>query len=391
LRYQRAVAIIFLSAILLSIYGASRSAVAAALSKGSPVPLLLFGIDAADSSRHTDTLLVTVFNPAENILTLLSIPRDTRINLPGYVFHRVNEIYGYHFRKTADPYQASLEVLNGVSHIFSTDESQVLIPYFIQADFSGFTKLVDLVGGVWVTVRQPMHYDDFAGNVHIHFEPGRYLLKGEDALRFVRFRSQTGDRGRIMRQQEFLRNMAKRMANPVTVLKFPQLVSAVFSSVRTNMSAWDIVYLAIAARRVRSNSLGFYILPGKPRGPFWELNQDAVKKMAQRTILGQDVVFDEADIIAPQEERITVNVWNASGQRALAYDITKFLRKQGYDVVDWGTYAAEQEHTRVFDRTGDLAKAQRVAEALGVDDFHSEINFKRLVDVEVVLGKNYRK
>jgi hypothetical protein len=261
----------------------------------------------------------------------------------------------------------------------------------VQADFSGFTRLVDLVGGVWVTVRQPMHYDDFAGNVHIHFEPGRHLLKGDDALRFVRFRSHTGDRGRIMRQQEFLRNMAKRMANPITVLKFPQLVGAVFSSIRTNMSGWDVVYLAVAARRVRSNGLGFYILPGKPRGPFWELNMDAVQKMGQRTILGQSIAFDEADIITPQEQRITVNVWNASGQRSLAYDITKFLRRQGYDVVDWGTYATEQEHTRVFDRTGDLSKAQKVAESLGVDDFHSEINFKRLVDVEVVLGKNYKK
>jgi LCP family protein required for cell wall assembly len=385
------VALVFLGAILISIYGASRSPVAAALSQGRPVPLLLFGIDAADASRHTDTLLVTVFNPAENFLTLLSIPRDTRINLPGYVFHRVNEIYGYHFRKTADPMQASFEVLKGIEHIFSSEDTGVAIPYFVQADFSGFTRLVDLVGGVWVTVRQPMHYDDFAGNVHIHFEPGRHLLKGDDALRFVRFRSHTGDRGRIMRQQEFLRNMAKRMANPITVLKFPQLVGAVFSSIRTNMSGWDVVYLAVAARRVRSNGLGFYILPGKPRGPFWELNMDAVQKMGQRTILGQSIAFDEADIITPQEQRITVNVWNASGQRSLAYDITKFLRRQGYDVVDWGTYATEQEHTRVFDRTGDLSKAQKVAESLGVDDFHSEINFKRLVDVEVVLGKNYKK
>lgn len=384
-------AIAFLFAILLSIYGAARSPVAAAIRQGEPVPLLLFGLDAADMSRHTDTLLVTVFNPAENILTLLSIPRDTKINLPGYLFNRVNEIYGYHFRKTSDARVASMEVLKGIGHIFSSDEVDVEVPYFVQADFSGFTKVVDLLGGVWVTIRQPMHYDDHAGNVHIHFDPGRHLLKGDDALRFVRFRGQTGDRGRIMRQQEFLRNMAKSMANPLTVLKFPQLVGAVFSSIHTNMSTWDVVYLAVAARRVRSNSLGFYILPGKPRGPFWELNKEAVQKMGQRTILAQDVSFDQTDIIVPQEEKITVNVWNASGQRALAYDITKYLRRQGYDVVDWGTYAAEQEHTRVFDRTGDILKAQKVAESLGVDDFHSEINFKRLVDVEVVLGKNYKK
>jgi len=365
--------------------------VAAALTRGEPVAVLLFGIDAADASHHTDTILISILNPAKNVATLLSLPRDTRINLPGYTFHRINEIYGYHLRKTGDPMFSSYEVLKGISHILSGDMAQVSVPYFLQADFSGFTRLVDLAGGVWVTVKQPMHYDDYAGKLHIHFEPGRHLLNGQEALNFVRYRSHTGDRGRLMRQQEFLRNMAKRMANPITVLKFPQFVGAVFSSIRTNMSFWDVVYLAVSARRIRSNDLGFYILPGKPRGPFWELNKEAVEKMAQRMILGRNVVFDEADaIIQPQAARITVNVWNASGQRALAYDITKFLRRKGYDVVDWGTYAAEQENTRVFDRTGDLTKAQSVAEALGIDDFHSEINFKRLVDVEVVLGKNYR-
>lgn len=390
LRHQRATAYIFLGAILISIYGALRSPVASALSRGEPVPVVLFGVDASDASQHTDTLLVAVLNPTKNLLTLLSIPRDTRVSIPGYLFRRVNEVYGYHLRKSKDPRYSSIEVVKAIGHIFSSETVPIEIPYFFQVDFSAFTRIVDILGGVWVNIKQPMHYDDKAGNVHIHFEPGRHLLKGEDALRFVRFRGQTGDRGRIMRQQEFLRNMAKRMANPITVLKSPQLVGAVFGSIHTNMSAWDVVYLAIAARRVRSNSLGFYILPGKPRGAFWELNKEAVQKLAQRSILNRDIAIEETEIITPQAERVTVNVWNASGKRALAYDITKYLRRKGYDVVDWGTYTTVQEHTRVFDRIGDLGKAQSVAQVLGIDDFHSEINFKRLVDVEVVLGKNYR-
>jgi LCP family protein required for cell wall assembly len=390
LALQRAVALLFVGAIFLSIYGAATSPVAAALSRGERVPIVLFGIDAADQSRHTDTLMVSIYDPVHTMLTLLSVPRDTRIDLPGYLFRRVNEIYGYHFRKTSDPVQSSLEVKSAIEHILSSEKAPVVIPYFVQIDFSGFTRMVDLVGGVWVDVKQPMHYDDHAGNLHIHFEPGRTLLGGAEALRYVRFRGHTGDRGRIMRQQDFLRNMARRLANPMMLLKFPQLVAAVASSIRTNLSPWDVVYLSVYARRLRSRGLGFYILPGKPRGPYWTLNKDSVEKISQKIILGEDVAIDDTEIIAPQVQRITVTVWNASGQRGLAYTVTKFLRGCGYDVVDWGNYSTEQLQTRVFDRTGELSKAREVAQSLGVDDFHSEINPKRLVDVEVVLGQNYR-
>src|SRR6185503_15869973 len=94
--------------------------------------------------------------------------------------------------------------------------------------------------------------------------------------------------------------------------------------------------------------------------------------------------------IAPQANQITVNVWNASGRKGLAYQLTKYLRKSGFDVVDWGTYSAQQLPTRVVDRKGNILSAQSVATALGVDSCHSEPNPNALVDVEVIVGKDYQ-
>src|SRR6476661_5476513 len=96
---QRIVAILFLFAILASIAGAQYSPVATALGRGERIPVVLFGVDAADASRHTDTLMLGVLDPTRNYLRVLSVPRDTRIDLPGYRFNRVNEIYGYNLRK----------------------------------------------------------------------------------------------------------------------------------------------------------------------------------------------------------------------------------------------------------------------------------------------------
>ncbi len=386
---QRAFGLLVLAAAFVAMVGANKSPVAAALKRGERIPILLFGIDAADASQHTDTLMVSVCDPLQNSLSLLSIPRDTRVNLPGYIFHRVNEIYGFHFRRTKSRLTAAMKVKEGVEYLLSPENKPITIPYYLQIDFSGFIRMMDILGGVWVTIKQPMHYDDSAGNYHFHKEPGRYFLTGKEALFYVRFRGSTGDKGRIFRQQEFLRNIAKQLANPLVVMRVPKLVEAVASSVYTNLSFWDFVYLTAANRRLRSDNIGFYILPGTPRGVFWHLNSGAVKRLAAKTILGEKVNVDDVETIVPLEEHITVKVWNASGQKGLARFVTKHLRQCGYDVLDWENYALEQLPTRVVDRVGQISKARAVADDLGIDNFHSEVNSKSLVDVDVILGKNF--
>jgi len=390
LNAQRIICLLFVAMMVVTMVGVHRSPVAAQLSLGRKTPILLFGIDAADASQHTDTLMVSALDPLYHALNILSIPRDTRIRLPGYRFRRVNEIYGYHVRKTKDRGKSAKEVVAGVEYILSSDETKVRIPYFIQVDYNGFRRIVDIMGGVWIRVRQPMHYDDHAGGYHFHKDPGRYLMSGKEALNYVRFRGPTGDRGRILRQQEFLRNMAKRLASPLLVLRFPKLVAAVASMVRTNLSLWDLVHLTLSARRLRPSSIRFYILPGRPRGLYWYMRKKQAQALAANLIMGVVTSYEPVPSIVPQEGTITVKVLNASGKRGMARELTIFLRSRGYDVVDWGNYAVQQIPTRVIDRKGKIKNAQAVANDLGVESYHSESNTRALVDVEVIIGQNYR-
>lgn len=386
---MRLTALFFLALIFASLVGAYQSPVAASLQRGERVPLLLFGVDAADSSRHTDTIMLTVFDPVKNYLRVLSIPRDTRIELPGYKFHRVNEIYGYQLRTTKDPRAAASKVMEALGYILSNESLQVTLNNYLQVDFSMFRKIIDIIGGVWVEVKQPMNYDDFAGNYHFHKEPGRYLLKGEEALFYVRFRGPTGDRGRIFRQQEFVRSVIRRMANPMMVFRLPEMVTVMATSVSSSLSLWDFFFLLDSARRLRSENIGFYILPGTTSGPYWRANKDMISPIAAMLFMGKESVIPENQEIVPHAHVITIKVWNASGRAGWAYTMTKFLRSKGYDVVDWGNYAADQLQTRVVDRTGKIENAREVAIALGVENYHSEPNPKALVDVEVIVGQNY--
>src|SRR5688572_23409580 len=90
LRAQRVIGGVLLLLIAVSLIEGARSPVARALARGERVPILFFGIDAADLSQHTDTLMVASLDPVRNFLGVLSIPRDTRIEVPGYRFRRVN-------------------------------------------------------------------------------------------------------------------------------------------------------------------------------------------------------------------------------------------------------------------------------------------------------------
>jgi len=377
--------------ILLSLAGGVFSPVAASLLKGERVPILILGTDVAEFSYHSDTLMLSVLDPLTGQFQFLSIPRDTRIRIPGFRFRRVNEIYGYHIRDSKKPDAAASKVLSAVKGMLSSESRPISLPYYIQVDFGAFRKIIDILGGVWVEVKTPMHYDDYAGNYHFHKEPGRYLMFGDEALHFVRFRGTTGDRGRILRQQEFLRSVAMRTANPINLFRFPKMVTAIASSVRSNMSFWDMMYFALSSKRVRPGKIGFYILPGKPRGPYWYMNKEATHNLAAALFLGDKLKEQALVPIVPQAGFITVQVWNASGRKGIAYQVTTYLREHGFDVVDYGTYSIEQIPTRVVDRTGKMSQAQAVAEALGVQHSHSEPDEDALADVEVIIGKNYNE
>lgn len=144
----------------------------------------------------------------------------------------------------------------------------------------------------------------------------------------------------------------------------------------TNLTFWDKVFLAEAARPVRRFNSGWFKVD---------------KEMAAAFVSTLLASKGEPDwnAVPSSGRRITVNVWNASGKKGMAYNVTRFLRREGYDVLDWGNYKTEEEATRVIDHTGEIITARILADTLGVQNYHSEPTTKAFVDVEVIIGRNY--
>ncbi len=376
------------------------SPIARSLCRGERITGLLIGSDYEDNTRHSDTLMVVSYDPGRRFLDILSIPRDTMVSIPtlGRV-KRINEVFAYEFKHTGRNFDLTSSRLTSEVAIMLSSGSfhPLVIPYYFTIDYSGFRSLIDLMGGIYVRVYEPMNYDDSWGHLHIHFQPSPepQWLNGKRALEYVRFRGGSADQGRVRRQQLFIKEILKRLKNPALLWRLPTYTKTFLAGFHTNASMWDLVTLFVEGRRLDWHNLRPLSLPGKPNGQLWEMNventQRIVALMTSPAPSRAALARAEAHSAATWHGKPTVEVWNASDRPNAAKAVTVLLRDKGFDVVKFGNFSTRQQQTLVVDRSGDLRPAQAVAEALqsATPDVVSRPDQSLQVDVSVIVGNDY--
>jgi len=170
-----------------------------------PITALLIGSDhrvdgATGKNGLSDTLMLARLDPKHQVISLLSIPRDLWVPSLG---SKINSAYS----NGGD--NSSLEAVEGVTGVKPN--------YLINVDFTGFQRLVDTLGGIYVNVDQyyynPPSLEQSTGFSAIDVKPGYQLLKGVDALAFSRYRHTDDDFHRQARQQMFLRAFQARASD----------------------------------------------------------------------------------------------------------------------------------------------------------------------------------
>jgi LCP family protein required for cell wall assembly len=213
--------------------------------------ILVLGEDNVDGSRRSDTIMVATLDIDNENVRVLSIPRDTRMNIPGYGPQKVNHAYSY----------GKTELLRETVQRFLG----VPISYYVKIDYDNFPKLVDLVGGVDIFVGKPMKYSDKRGHLEINIPEGKQRMNGETALKYVRFRKDArGDIGRVHRQQQFMKAMLHRMYESENLLRFSTIVDGVKSTVATDVSPSMILQLGYFVKKMdkQTDKIFFMMLPG---------------------------------------------------------------------------------------------------------------------------------
>lgn len=191
-----------------------------ALSKKEPFSVLMLGVDERPGDKgRSDTMIVMTVNPEKKSMEMLSIPRDTRVEIVGRgTEDKINHSYAF----------------GGVEMSMNTVEKFLDIPidYYVKMNMDGFKEIVDAVGGI--TVNNDL---DFSQDGH-HFAVGQLNLNGKEALSYARMRKNDarGDFGRQMRQRQVIQGVINKGANVSALWKYDDVLKALSNNVETNIS-----------------------------------------------------------------------------------------------------------------------------------------------------------
>ncbi|MGF6356500.1 LCP family protein required for cell wall assembly [Paenibacillus sp. 4624] len=190
------------------------------LNRKEPFNALILGVDERQNDRgRSDTMIVLSVNPGKKKVLMFNIPRDTRTEIVGRnTEDKINHAYAF----------------GGVDMSLATVEKFLGIPihYYMKVDMEGFSKIIDLVGGV--DVNNPFAFD-YEGQ---RYEQGNIHLDGVAALGFSRMRydDPKGDLGRNDRQREVLKQMLKNTMQFSSVLHLQNMLDELGTHVRTDLT-----------------------------------------------------------------------------------------------------------------------------------------------------------
>ena len=326
------------------------------------VTILALGVDNSEGRGLADTIIVLVVWPKTGEVAALSIPRDSRVVIPGVGTRRINASHAY----------------GGLPLTIETVEMLLGIPfdYYIELNVSGLVDLVDTIGGIDIEVEKRMHYRDRSQNLLIDLYPGLQHLTGEQAVGYVRFRHDAmGDLGRIDRQRKFLRIVVGEILSPDNVTRLPKLADAFVDTVETNLTVRDSLSLKKIIEQLGPDAIRMAILPAHPRiiggQSLLELDADEVQQTVDGVLWGQG---------------IRVVVLNGTGIDGLAARTAETLVRHGYEVLDVANAERKTASTLILDHRGQTRRAQRVSSLLGGAVISAAPDADNPADVTIILG-----
>ena len=209
---------------------------------------VVLGTQAGEGT--TDTIILAHVDLDRRIATLISIPRDTWVAIPGHGNQKLNAAYAF----GGAPLTSRLVGALTGAHIDST----------IAIDPVGAKQIVDALGGLNVDVEHDMDYDDNYGNLHIHLKRGEQYLTGGQVVEYMRFRHDIeSDWGRMRRQQQVLHEIVRELGEPQNWPKVPRLVALARKDVSTPLNDAQLQALVELYRGVPSDNVRTFTLPGR--------------------------------------------------------------------------------------------------------------------------------
>ncbi len=329
-----------------------------------------------------DVMLLVRFDPNENRLVMLNIPRDTRAFVKGVGTTKLNEANYYGGPSLAA--KSISEVLGGVT-----------IDRYVRVNVQGVEKLIDTLGGVTVYVPKDMEYQDDSQHLYIDLEKGKQHLNGDEALQFLRYRYDgRGDIGRIQRQQMMVRAMVQQTLKPSTVTRLPKILSVIQDHIDTNLSVEELVALVGFALEHKKDDLQMLMLPGDfndvekyDNVSYWLPNYREIDTMMAE-YFDTGWVEDGYEVKSPSQVRVAIQ--NSTESREAAYELIDNLAKKGYRSAFLDEpWPQTLSTTRIVAQQGDVKTAKALRRRLGFGEVRIESTGNLKSDITIQLGQDW--
>jgi len=250
------------------------------------VNILVFGSDyRPDSGFRTDTIILASINTKDGTVSLITFPRDLYVNIPGWQMQRINTAQAHGgFQMTQDMFVYNFGIKPD---------------HYIMTTFSGFSSIIDYLGGVDVYTAQNLSDKCDIPGIYTKWcsiGPGIVHMNSKLALWYIRARYSTSDIDRGRRAVEVLQAIFSKIMSLDGITKAPQLYAQFKNIFDTDMTLTDVLPLLPLAPNLTDSSKIRHFSIGYNLSSDWITTEGAmvlipnlpgIRDAIQKTITGQ--------------------------------------------------------------------------------------------------------
>ncbi len=359
---------------------------------GAPFYMVLMGSDTrpGETQARSDTLLVARVDPQKKQVQMISLPRDSRVNIPGHGIDKIN---------AAATYGGPALVIKTVKEL-----TGLPITHFVNLDFMGFRDIVDAMGGVWINVPQKIvdRQASAFGAAFDTIDKGYQRLDGRLALTFVRARHAfaAGDYARMDNQQAFIKALAKQALSLSNVFKAPAIVNAIASHLDTDLTPAQLADLMLQFKGMAPDGLQSATAPSSPKyinGISYVILDDAkfaamVGRMKNGQALDPQASASATVTVAVKPSDVPLTVRNGAGVSGLAKQCADFFMGKGFTIAENGNMNQfVYGRTLIVYQANKVDQANFVRETLGFGDVIPAAGIYAFkTPVMIVIGKDWK-
>ena len=304
-------------------------------------------------------MIIVHIDPQSKTASMVSIPRDLWVKIPGHGEDRINAAFqdGEDDGPDVTPGGGPGLAMATVEYNFG-----VKIHYFAQVDFTGFERIVDTLGGITIDVPKPLVDNDYPlssygntpnyGATRIYIPAGLQHMDGRTALEYARSRHADSDLGRNSRQQQVLLSMRQQGINLNVLSRLDSSLTELSGTVKTDLTIFQVGSLAQLAKDIKADQIS---------------NLSIDSNMVNETVLasGADVLIPDWTLIRPKIQQLFANplvvkeaarlsVQNGTTTGGIGRKLSDELVTQGYSVPDLSSAPDQGSYktTRIIDFTG---------------------------------------